>query len=263
MKNLTLLIANTLTLSGTLLINYAAGTGSYAGKSVGEVSDQYPTLLTPASYAFSIWGLIYLLLTAFVVYQWVAWRKGRSEESLQKAGPWFTLTNIANAGWISVWVNEALGLSVLIMFCLLACLVVLVKRLELEVWDAPLRIIVFVWWPVCIYLGWITVASITNVTVYLSSQGWLENVLSGEIWAVVMIIIACFIYLWLTYTRNLREAAMVGVWGLTAIAVNQWDASVPVGVAALIAAAILLIYAGYHGYRNRATSPVMKLKGGG
>ena len=204
--------------------------------------------------------MIYLILIAFVGYQWVSWRKGRSEESLQKAGPWFIIANIANALWVLAWINEALGLSVLIMFCLLGSLIVLVKRLELEIWDAPLRKIVFVWWPVCIYIGWIIVATVTNVTVYLSSQGWLQNVLSGQVWAVLMILISCLIYLWLTYARNMREAAMVGVWGLVAIAVKQWDASVAVGIAALVAAGILLLYAGYHGYQNRESSPFKKMR---
>ena len=260
MNNLTLLLANTLTLAGTLFINYYVGSGSYADTTVGEVSAQYPTLITPAGYAFSIWGLIYLLLIAFVLYQWVAWRKGRNEESLQRAGIWISLANIANACWVLAWVNGYLGLSVLIIFFLLFCLISLVKRLELEVWDAPLRIIFFVWWPICIYTGWIILATVTNVAVYLSSKGWFEGILSGELWAIIMIIIASLIYLWLTYARNMREAAIVGAWGFFAIGVKQWEASGSVGITAFIAAGVLLAYAGYHGYQNRGTSPIVKMK---
>ena len=146
------------------------------------------------------------------------------------------------------------------MFSLLFCLICLVKRLELEVWDAPLRIIVFVWWPICVYTGWIILATVTNVAVYLSSKGWLEDILSGELWAVIMVIIASLIYLWLTYARNMREAAMVGAWGFIAIGVKQGEASGSVGITAFIAAGVLLAYAGYHGYQNRKTSPFVKMR---
>lgn len=255
MKQRILLFLNTLTLLATLGINYLYGSGAFHSKSVGEVSAQYPTLITPASYAFSIWGLIYLLLIGFVGYQWYAYFNGRNEDSLNRAGIWFSLANILNALWVIAWVNEALGLSVLIMFLLLFSLVMLVVRLKLEVWDAPLRIILFVWWPICIYTGWIVVATVTNVAVYLKSLGGTGEVLSAELWAVIVIILATLIYLFLTYARNMREAALAGVWGLVAIAYRQWGDYDSVVIAALLAAGILFLYAGYHGMKNKDTSP--------
>lgn len=260
MKPLVLLVANTLSLLATLFINYYVGTGTYTGKTIGEVSSEYPTIITPAAYAFSIWGLIYLLLIGFVGYQWYAYAKDRNKESLLKTGGWFVLVNVANALWVIAWVNEALGLSVLIMFALLFALVMLVNRLDLEVWDAPLRIILFVWWPICVYLGWIVLASLTNVAVYLKSQKWLENALSPELWAIIMLFLATCIYLFLIYSRNLREAALVGVWGLIAIAYRQWETNNSVVITSLLAAGILFGYTAYHGFRNKETSPFMKFK---
>lgn len=262
MKPIVLLVANTISLLVTLVVNYTAGTGALNGTSIGEVSDQYPTLITPADYAFSIWGLIYLLLIAFVAYQWVAWRKGRYEESLNAAGTWFFLANMANALWVVVWVHGALGWSVLLMFFLLFSLIRLVDRLRLEIWDAPLRIISFVWWPICVYIGWIVLATFTNVAVHLDSLGLLAKVLSPELWAIFVLVLAAGVYLFLTWWRNMREAALVGVWGLVAIAYKQWGQHEGVAFSALLAAVILLANAGYHAFRNKDTSPFVKWKRG-
>src|SRR5690554_7325977 len=70
-------------------------------------------MITPAGYAFSIWGLIYLLLLGFVVNQWLEYFKGWKDESLSKSGIWFTLANVFNGLWIIVWTSEQLGFSVL------------------------------------------------------------------------------------------------------------------------------------------------------
>lgn len=262
MKPKVLLLLNILTFLGTLLINYLYGSGTIDSPSVGAVSDRYPTLITPSDYAFSIWGLIYVLLLAFTAYQWYSWSKNRPGDSLQPAGIWFSLANIFNALWIFAWVNEALGLSVIIILLLLFSLVQLVSRLQLEVWDAPLRIIFFVWWPICIYIGWIVLATVTNIAVYLSSLGWEGAPLSGTLWAIIVITMAMAIYLFLTYARNMREAALVGVWGLAAIAYNQWEQQEGVALAALLAAGILFLSAAYHGWKNKDSSPFAKMKEG-
>ncbi|MEX2594038.1 MAG: SMP-30/gluconolactonase/LRE family protein [Anditalea sp.] len=164
MKLLFLLLFNSLTFLGMLYVNYFFASGAGGQETVGEVSDKYPTLITPADYAFSIWGLIYLLLIGFLGFQWVKFMKRNTHESLEKAGIWFSLANIFNGLWIVVWINGWLGFSVLIIFLLLFSLIQLVIRLKLEIWDAPKRIIVFVWWPISIYIGWIIIATVTNVS---------------------------------------------------------------------------------------------------
>lgn len=262
MKPLFLLILNTLTLAAALLLNYLAGSGRLGEKSIGAVSAQYPTLLTPASYAFSIWIPIYLLLIAFVGYQWVTYFRKREDRQLKGTGGWFALANVANGLWVIAWTGEALGLSVFLIFLLLFSLTRLLIRLRLEVWDAPLRIILFVWWPVCIYTGWIVLASITNAGVYLKSLNWEGGFLSPQAWAVALLALATGLYLFLTFTRNMREAALVGAWGLIAIAYNQWDKQEAVVVAALLSAGILFLAAAYHALKNKETSPYSKLRRG-
>ena len=262
MKQYTFLLLNTLTLIGVLIVNYLAGTGAIAGTTVGEVSAQYETPFTPAGYAFGIWGIIYLMLVAFVAYQWVAWVRDKKDHELRMTGIWFMLSNLFNASWIFAWLNGYFGLSVILVFLMLATLLILMFRLRLETWDAPVRIIAFVWWPICIYLGWLVTATVANVAVYLESIGWEAWGFSDPSWAITMIIVATLIYIFLVFTRNLREAAAVGIWALAAIAVKQWDAYSDVATTAVVCSIALFVLISYHGYRNRETSPFKKLQRG-
>jgi hypothetical protein len=257
MKLLSLLLLNTLTLVGALYVNYFFASGVGGRETVGEVSDKYPTLITPADYAFSIWGLIYLLLIGFVGFQWVEYIQRNTHESLEKAGIWFSLANIFNGLWVVVWINGWLGFSVLIMFSLLFSLIQLVIRLKLEIWDAPIRIIVFVWWPICFYIGWIIIATVTNVAVFLQETAILSSLWNPQGWTIIMIAAAVGLYLFLALSRNMREASFVGVWGISAIAYRHWGGNEELVIAALLGAGILLIISGYHAFKNIKTSPFL------
>jgi hypothetical protein len=262
MSRFSLLISNTVTLVAVIIVNGLAGAGAIGGKSVGEVSQKYDTLITPADYAFSIWGLIYLLLVAFVGFQWWAYFKKSNLESIDQTGSYFFISNLANITWLFLWLNEFIGLSVIVMFILLITLIYLSIRLKLEVWDAPVRIIGFVWWPIAIYLGWIIVATVTNVATLLVSVGWEGFPLTPEMWTIILVLVAMGIYLFLTFTRNLRESAMVGIWAFIAIAIKQWSLNTGIASTAIVASAILLIAVMYHGYKNRSTAPDKKIKRG-
>lgn len=262
MKRISLLFINAITLIFALVMNSLQGSQLFNGTTVGKVSAKYETLFTPAGYAFAIWGVIYLMLIAFVVYQWVAWFKRKEDTELKQTGWWFALGNLANGFWIVAWLNEQMGLSVLLILVLLFSLIMLTIRLRLETWNAPVRIIAFVWWPICIYLGWIIVASVANISVFLVSIGWQGGFISAEIWSVILIVAATLIYLVLIKSRNMREAAVVGIWALVAIAIKQWQLNNEIVIAALAASAILFIAVAVHGYKNRKTSPFEKLKRG-
>ena len=262
MRQWAFLILNTVTLIFTLLINYLVGTGDFTGTTVGEISAKYENLFTPAGYAFAIWGVIYLLLVAFTGYQWYAWIKKRDDEYLKSTGIWFSLSNLANGFWIIAWTSDMIGLSFLIIIILLLSLVVLMFRLRLEIWDAPVRIIAFVWWPVCVYVGWIVAASLANLAAWSVSLNHADAFALNPGWVFVMILAAFFIYVALIGYRNMREAAFVGIWALVAIAVKQIKNAESVAYAALAASLLLFIYASWHGWKNHETSPFRKIKRG-
>lgn len=274
MKTKLLVLFNTLTLIFTVFLNYLSNTGFFGGKTIGEISKKYSTLFVPAGYAFSIWGIIFLMLFAFVGFQWYVLYKFKNSESnydisenifiktIHQTSFWLIVANLCNAAWVYVWLNEYVGLSVVVMFVLLFSLIQLTKNLRLEIWDAPVRIIAFVWWPIVIYLGWIMVASIANVSSFLVSIGWQGEPFFASTWTVLMIVVATGLYLGLIATRNLRETAMVGVWALGAIAYRQWNLEPSIAYVALISAIILFLASSYHGYLNQKTSPFLKWKRG-
>ncbi|AFM04565.1 hypothetical protein Fleli_2186 [Bernardetia litoralis DSM 6794] len=277
MKTKLLVLFNTLTLIFTIFINYLSNTGFFGGKTIGEISKKYETLFVPAGYAFSIWGLIFLMLLAFVGFQWYVLYKFRNEndvlsnydnsenifiKTIHETSFWLIVANICNATWVFVWLNEYVALSVMVMFFLLLSLIQLTRNLRLEIWDAPVRIIAFVWWPIVIYLGWIMVASIANISSFLVSIGWQGGLLSASTWTILMIIVATVVYLTLIVTRNLRETAMVGVWSLIAISYKQWQTEPTIAYVALGCAILLFLAAMLHGYKNQETSPFLKWKRG-
>jgi hypothetical protein len=243
-------------------MNYLFGTGAAGGPSVGEISSRYETFFTPAGYAFAIWGLIYLLLLAFVGYQWYAWLKHRDSQYLKLTGIWFALGNLANGFWILTWTDESISLSLGLIGILLVSLLVLMVKLRLEIWDAPVRIIAFVWWPVCAYLGWIVVATMANLSVLLVKLDPDGAIAVQPLWTVVMIAVACLVYVLLIYYRNMREAAFVGIWALTAIAAKQWHENESIVYAALLASIILFVYSMRQAIKNRDTLPIFKIRRG-
>jgi benzodiazapine receptor len=204
----------------TVLVNGLAGsTTILGGRSTAEVSDANPTLITPAGYIFSIWGVIYILLGVFIVFQ--ALPSQREKDYQKRIGWLFVLSSLANIAWLFLWQFEYLSLSVILMFLLLATLIVIYLRLNIGRSTAPLRERLAVHVPFSVYLGWITIASIANVAVTLVSVKWDGFGISQETWATLMIIIALLITLLVIATRRDVAYGLVVIWALSGIAVKQ------------------------------------------
>lgn len=119
----------------------------------------------------------------------------------------------------------------------------------MELQDASFKKIALVWWPFSIYAGWVTVALIANIAAYLTKLGW-EGFTSEVTWTIVMICLAGAIYLFMTWTRNMREYALAGAWGLIAVAVANWNGVQSIVQTAITVSVILLISSGLHAYKN-------------
>ena len=240
----------------TIVINYLSNTGVFNNKTMADVSDSYYNYFTPAGYAFSIWGLIYLGLLAFVIYSGKAlFKKVDDQWPVMEIGWWFVISCIANSCWVIAWLYEYTGLSVIIMIILLISLVKIILNTRMELDDLPLKKIAFAWWPFCIYSGWISVALIANVAAYLTKIKWNGFGISQMSWTIIMIIIAGLLNLVITWKRNMREFALVGVWALIAIAVSNKNGEQSIVYTALIVAAIIFISISIHAYRNRKLNP--------
>ncbi len=248
----TLNIANIVSLIIAVTINYISNTSMSGGESIGAISARYENILTPAGYAFAIWGLIYLLLFAFAIYQGIGlFKKHPSDEIVMKIKWWFVVANLANAGWVLAFSQDLVGVSVLIILTLLISLLKIVLNLDMEKPDAPLSTIVWVWWPFSIYFGWVTVAVVANIATYLTKVGYDGAPLSPALWAIILLFIVAGICVALIWSRNMREYALTAVWGVVAIAVKNWDAHPLVAYIAVGLAVVIFINVAIHGHKNR------------
>ena len=204
----------------TVIVNSLAGsTTILGGKLTAEISDANPTLITPAGYVFSIWGIIYILLGAFVVFQALPSQQGKG---FQKSVGWlFVLSSIANIVWLFLWQFEYLSFSVVVIFLLLATLILIYLRLNIGKSEVSLREKLAVHVPFSVYLGWITIASIANVSVFLVSVNWDGLGISAETWATLIIIVALIITVLVLATRKDIAYSLVIIWALVGIAVKQ------------------------------------------
>ena len=254
-------IGNGLALGAMVFINYLSNTGLMNNTTIGEISNDYRSLFTPAGYTFAIWGMIYLLLFGFVIYQTRGlFVKVKNDSFVLKTGWWFVASCLFNSLWVFAWVYEYTGLSCVFIFLLLASLfkIVLNNRMALD--DESFPIIAFVWWPFVVYAGWVTVASIANVSTYLIKIGWDGFGFSEVTWTIVLMAIAIVINQYMLWKRNMREFALVGAWALLGIGNANKGSNDAILYFAFAGAAILLMSAVIHGYIHRATNPFLKLK---
>jgi hypothetical protein len=229
---------NVLAVVVTIAVNGLANALPINGQQTGEISDRFPVFFVPAGYVFSIWGLIYIGLIAFAVYQ--ALPAQRTNPRLQRVGYWFALSCLANTVWILLWHYNMFPASLLVMLVLLASLIVIYLRLDIgratvgsaEKWAVNV--------PFSIYLGWITVATVANATDVLYHLQWTGFGISPEIWAVLMIGAATIICLGVILTRRDVAYSLVLIWALIGIAAKQGDRSRSV---ATMAAAMALVIA--------------------
>ncbi|WP_291787338.1 hypothetical protein [Cecembia sp.] len=214
MKNVLLLLFNTITFSGALYLNFLFGSGAGGRKSVGAVSSQFDTLITPAGYAFSIWGLIYLLLIGFLLNQWKGFFTGNIKESLQPTSIWFAASNIFNGLWIILWTQEMLVSSVVAIIGLLVSITVWNSQLNLNNKERSYSVLIDL--PVSVYLGWIIIATVVNISVWFYANQLLMEY--EMIVTAVILIVAVGILLWLLKEKQLFAPSFIGVWALIAIA---------------------------------------------
>ena len=223
----------------TVLVNGLAGsTTILGGKNTAQISDANPTLITPAGYVFSIWGIIYILLGVFVVFQALPSQKGK--EFQKQVGWLFALGSLANIVWLFLWQFEYLSLSVILMFLLLATLILIYLRLGVGKSKVTMREKLAVHVPFSVYLGWITIATIANISVTLVSINWDGFGISPEIWATTIIVVALIIALLVVATRKDVAYALVIIWAFVGIAVKQ-SANQTIVMLTEIGAAIIAI----------------------
>ena len=212
-------IANVLALIFTIVINGLANALPLNGLTTGEVSDGFPIFFVPAGYVFSIWGVIYLALIGFAIYQVLPAQ--RDNPRLQQIGYLFVLTNVLNAAWIFMWHYQQFPLTLVLIVALLVTLIVIYLKLGIGRFSVSPGETWFVRAPFSIYLGWLTVATIANASQLLYWLGWNGTPLSGQAWAAIMLAVAVVLAGIMAWTRRDFAYLLVLVWAFAGIGVKH------------------------------------------
>lgn len=215
-------IITVLAILGSFAVNAISNIRPLNGQSIGAISNtQFANvLITPANYAFAIWGVIYLGLIGFAVYQFLPMQK--QHPKLKPISYLLVLACVAQAIWVYLFLERLFALSVVAMVAILGCLIGIYLYLGHDRSPSPqdrwlLRI------PFSVYLGWISVATIVNVALALYSGGWNGWGISPEVWTVLMLVIATGLGVALLRQRQDVAYALVLVWAFVAIAVKRAD----------------------------------------
>ena len=223
---------------GVILINYFAAQGYINNITPQIISNKYPTLITPAGYAFAIWSLIYLGLIGFSIYQ--ALPSQTDNPRFKNVRSLYIVNCAANCLWIYLWHYDMILASLGVMFVLLGTLVLINVKLQnaetfAETWLARI--------PFSLYFGWITVATILNFSVALVFLGVNTSEANSVILSAILIVAAAVLGILIRFKLAIFAYPLAIAWALTAIAVKQSGKTAIVvcaafGVIALLIAAL-------------------------
>jgi hypothetical protein len=241
---------------GMIVVNGLANALPINNLTTGEISNAYPNLFAPMGLTFSIWGLIYFLLALAVLFQCGLWQKDKEKRKqlLNQVGIYFIISSLANISWIFAWHHRLISLSLLLIIVILLTLIKIVNLLKKESFSLKEKILIQ--WPFSLYLGWITVATIANVTVFLVSINWSGFGLKESTWTVIVLLVATLIGL----RRMLKNQDMVyglvfiwaylGIWLKHTLPQELGGQYPSVITTVIICSALFLIAQGFLGYKK-------------
>jgi hypothetical protein len=263
-KKRALQVGNILAMIITIIVNGLAVILPLNGKTTEYLSDKYPNLFVPAGLTFSIWGIIYILWVVFAVYQARdLFKKDETEMPfLHQITYLFILSSAANSAWIFAWHYEYVGLSLLIMIILLFSLLAIYLRLDIGRAKVAMAEKLCVHVPFSVYLGWITVATIANVTAFLVSINWDGFGISPLIWTILVISVGVLITLLMLILRKDIAYSLVVLWALLGIWIKRTtpaylnnDVATTAGIAMVLIIIGIFAILGYLLMKRRKSIP--------
>ena len=203
----------TISFIAVIAVNAMANILPLNGQTTGEISNRLPVLFTPAGYVFSIWSVIYILLAIWIIGFWVRLKKGQVPS--MKITAFFVLSSLFNMGWLFLWHYEFFGWSIVAMIGYLLALI----GLYLQYGNAECGLLER--FPVSVNLGWISVATITNISFVLTYYNWSGWGLSDQLWTVIMLTVATALALHIRFHHSDIPYVLVFVWAFIGIAVKH------------------------------------------
>lgn len=219
---------NVILFVGMIVMNYLANALPLNNRTTGQLSDLYPNLFVPAGITFSIWGVIYMLLISYCIIQFT----GSNQIAISGIGWLFAATCIFHASWIVAWHYEKLPMSLLIMVLLLITLI----TINIRIANLNLGLIKIAFG---VYLGWICIATIANVTALLVHYGWNGFGLSDESWTIIMIAVGTLIVCLSIYNFRNPYLGFSVIWAFTGIIIKRQGDYKSIVITAAIAMAIV------------------------
>ncbi len=202
-----------ITFFGMIFVNALANILPINNITTGDVSNSYPNLFAPAAITFSIWGVIYVLLAAYTIYQTGIFQKKiltSTSKLFSEINTFYTMTSVANILWIFSWHYKQIGISVIFMLVILFSLIKIAditKKIKLS---AKENFLIRV--PFSVYFGWITVATIANVTTFLVSINWNGLGFTNQLWMVIILLVGAAIGLLRMLKDNNQAYGLVFIW---------------------------------------------------
>jgi hypothetical protein len=240
-KKKMLIIGNTIAVLASIIVNILANALPIGGNLTADIADNIPNLFVPAGLTFAIWGVIYVLILLFAGYQ-LAQLFGKIDEAtdyLDKISFWFILACIGNIIWIFLWHYEQILLSMIPILALFISLLVAYVRLDIGNSDASKKERYFIHLPISVYLGWLTVATIANVTAVLVTLGVGDLFLGEVLWTTLVIIVAMIITLLVIHQKHDVGYSLVIIWALLGIIIKQYGSNQMIVLTAGVSAAII------------------------
>lgn len=232
---------NILLFAGMLVMNYLSNALPLNNKTTGELSDSFPNLFVPAGLTFSIWGIIYLLLIIYCVVQFT----GPNKEVISEISWLFGITCILNGLWIVFWHYGRLPLSLVVMLGLLITLI----YINISIRELPFGLIKAAFG---IYLGWICIATIANVTALLVNSGWNAFNVPQATWTIIMIAVGALLIGLTVYRLKNPFIGLAVIWAFMGIAIKRQDDYKSIFITAVIALILVALLTTW-GFLRKAT----------
>ena len=241
MNSFKLSFSNLIMLILVFVFNFLTGTGRINNLSQADISEMFPTKITPAGFAFSIWGVIYALVLISILWMLFKHKDRRMSEVIHEVGWWFNLSCLANIVWTITFSYLKLPLSTLLIAILLISLTMILMRLsKLHVKAKSIFPLAF-----GMYAGWVMIATVVNIAASLVQVGWNGFGLSETLWASIILVVALAIVFFVTYRTTNVIIPLPVAWAYFAIFKEQGSEIAFMGIFILIAISI------YQLYRNR------------
>lgn len=247
-----------ITFLGMITVNALANILPINGMTTGDISNMYQNLFAPTGITFSIWGLIYLLLGAYTLYQFGLFGKGKiNEKTIKKISFYFILTSIANMLWILAWHYNFILLSLVLIVTIFYYLIKIADIINKQEFNIIERVCVCA--PFTIYFGWITVATIANVTVFLVSINWDGLGISPVIWTMFILLVGTIIGILRMFKDVNPLYGLIFVWAYLGIWIKHtsptgFDNMFPEIIYTVISLIVLLLVGiGFVGYKKLKT----------